>query len=56
MRPGLTGLWQVSGRSNLEADESIRLDVYYAENWTVFGDALLLARTAKAMIAGEGAR
>ncbi|PFG37377.1 Undecaprenyl-phosphate galactose phosphotransferase WbaP/exopolysaccharide biosynthesis polyprenyl glycosylphosphotransferase [Flavimobilis soli] len=56
VRPGLTGLWQVSGRSNLEADESIRLDVYYAENWTVFGDALLLARTAKAMIAGEGAR
>lgn len=56
VKPGLTGLWQVSGRSNLGADEGIRMDVFYAENWTVMGDLTLLARTAHAMVAGEGAR
>ncbi|WP_245643626.1 sugar transferase [Sanguibacter suarezii] len=55
VNPGLTGLWQVSGRSDLSAEEGIRMDVFYAENWTLFGDLLILARTAKAMIAGEGA-
>jgi len=56
VKPGLTGLWQVSGRSNLEADEGIRMDVFYAENWSVLGDILILMRTSTAMIAGEGAR
>ncbi|WP_165375499.1 sugar transferase [Sanguibacter massiliensis] len=55
VKPGLTGLWQVSGRSELEPEVGIRLDVYYVENWTVFGDLLILAKTAKAMIVGEGA-
>lgn len=55
VKPGLTGLWQVSGRSELTAEEGIRMDVYYVENWTVFGDLLILARTAKAMLVGEGA-
>jgi exopolysaccharide biosynthesis polyprenyl glycosylphosphotransferase len=55
VKPGLTGLWQVSGRSELSPDEAIRMDVYYVENWTVFGDLLILARTAKAIVAGEGA-
>lgn len=55
VRPGMTGLWQVSGRSGLTPDQSVRLDVYYVENWTLFGDFLILARTAKAMVAAEGA-
>lgn len=55
VKPGMTGLWQVSGRSELSAEEGIRLDVFYAENWTIFGDFLILARTAKAMLVGQGA-
>ena len=55
VKPGLTGLWQISGRSELSAEEGIRMDVFYAENWTLFGDFLILARTAKAMFGGEGA-
>ncbi|MBD8079044.1 sugar transferase [Cellulosimicrobium arenosum] len=55
VKPGLTGLWQVGGRSDLSWDESVRLDVYYVENWTVFGDFLILARTARAVVGGAGA-
>jgi len=55
VKPGLTGLWQVSGRSELSPDESIRKDVYYVENWTLFGDLVILMRTARAVIAGQGA-
>ena len=55
VKPGLTGLWQISGRSELTAEEGIRMDVSYAENWTLFGDLLILARTAKVVIAGAGA-
>ncbi|WP_456786664.1 sugar transferase [Cellulomonas sp. P5_C5] len=55
VKPGLTGLWQVSGRSELSPDESIRKDVYYVENWTLFGDVLIVARTARAVLAGRGA-
>jgi len=55
VKPGLTGLWQVGGRSDLTWEEGVRLDVYYAENWTVFGDLLILARTAKAVVTGRGA-
>ncbi|MDM7855462.1 sugar transferase [Cellulomonas alba] len=55
VKPGLTGLWQVSGRSDLPPDEAIRLDVRYVENWTLFGDLLIMARTVKAMFAAEGA-
>ncbi|WP_243738327.1 sugar transferase [Cellulomonas shaoxiangyii] len=56
VRPGLTGLWQVSGRSNLDAETAMRMDVAYVENWTLFGDVMILARTLRAMLAGEGAR
>ncbi|WP_307844995.1 sugar transferase [Actinotalea solisilvae] len=56
VKPGLTGLWQTSGRSGLTPEEGIRMDVYYVENWTLFGDVLILARTAKAVLRGEGAR
>ena len=56
VKPGLTGLWQVSGRSALTPEESIRLDVRYVENWSIFGDLSILARTARAMVTGDGAR
>ncbi|GAB2467845.1 sugar transferase [Xylanimonas ulmi] len=55
VKPGLTGLWQVGGRSDLPWEECVRLDVYYAENWTPFGDLMILARTAKAVFGGAGA-
>lgn len=55
VKPGMTGLWQVSGRSDLPQDEAIRMDVYYVENWSLFGDILILARTAKAVLSGGGA-
>ena len=55
VRPGLTGLWQVSGRSNLSWEESIRLDLRYVENWSLALDALILWKTVGAVIKGEGA-
>lgn len=55
VKPGLTGLWQVSGRSDLDARTAIRMDVTYAENWTLFGDLLILARTVGAVFTGRGA-
>ncbi len=55
VRPGLTGLWQVSGRSNLSWEESVRLDLRYVENWTLAMDALILWKTFGAMIRGNGA-
>ena len=55
VKPGMTGLWQVGGRSDLPWEECVRLDVYYAENWTPFGDVMILARTARAVLTGSGA-
>ena len=55
VRPGLTGLWQVSGRSSLSWADSIRLDLYYVENWSLMGDIVLLWRTLKAVFARDGA-
>ena len=55
VRPGITGLWKVSGRSDLSWDESIRLDLYYVENWSVFGDLQLLLRPVRAVLRGKGA-
>ena len=54
--PGLTGLWQVSGRSNLEGDDAIRLDLRYVENWSLALDLLILWRTIFAVLARRGAR
>ena len=53
--PGLTGLWQVSGRSELTPEESVRLDVYYVENWTPLGDVWILLKTVRAIFGAEGA-
>lgn len=55
VKPGLTGLWQVSGRSNLSWQDSVRLDLYYVENWSMAGDLVILFRTAKAVLKREGA-
>ena len=55
VKPGITGLWQVSGRSNLSWEDSVRLDQYYVENWSMTGDLLILAKTAKAVVASDGA-
>ncbi len=54
--PGITGLWQVSGRSTLTWEEAIRLDLFYVENWSLPRDLAILGRTAKAVLApGETA-
>jgi exopolysaccharide biosynthesis polyprenyl glycosylphosphotransferase len=53
--PGLTGLWQVSGRSNLEGDDAIRLDLRYVENWSLTLDLLILWKTISAVLARRGA-
>ena len=53
--PGITGLWQISGRSNLSFDDLVRLDFYYLENWSVWMDVAVLLRTPFAVIRGKGA-
>jgi exopolysaccharide biosynthesis polyprenyl glycosylphosphotransferase len=55
VKPGLTGLWQVSGRSDLSWAESIRLDLRYVENWSLTVDLVILLRTAVAVLRGSGA-
>jgi exopolysaccharide biosynthesis polyprenyl glycosylphosphotransferase len=55
VKPGITGLWQVSGRNNLSPDDSARLDLYYVENWSLATDIRILARTLRAVCGSEGA-
>ncbi len=55
VKPGMTGLWQVSGRSNLSWEETVRLDIRYVENWTLALDAQILVRTVRAVLKGGGA-
>lgn len=55
VRPGLTGLWQVSGRSTLSWEDAVRLDLYYVENWSLGLDLTILARTVFTVLAGKGA-
>lgn len=55
LKPGLTGMWQVGGRSDLSWDESVRLDLYYVENWSISGDLMLLWRTVKVVVSPVGA-
>jgi exopolysaccharide biosynthesis polyprenyl glycosylphosphotransferase len=55
VRPGITGLWQVSGRSDLSWEESVRLDLSYVENWSITQDAMILWRTLKAVVRSDGA-
>lgn len=55
VKPGLTGLWQVSGRSDLSWDESLRLDLRYVDNWSMMLDLQILWRTTRAVLRGTGA-
>ncbi len=55
VKPGMTGLWQVSGRSDLTWDDTVRLDVYYVENWSITGDLVIIWKTAKAVVSSAGA-
>ncbi len=55
VKPGLTGLWQVSGRSDLTWDEAMRLDLRYVDNWSVSMDTLILWKTARAVFGAAGA-
>jgi exopolysaccharide biosynthesis polyprenyl glycosylphosphotransferase len=53
--PGVTGLWQISGRSSLGFDDLVRLDFYYLENWSIWLDVSILAKTVPAVLGGRGA-
>lgn len=55
VKPGMTGLWQISGRSDLSWEESVRLDLRYVENWSLALDALIIWKTLGAVIQGTGA-
>ena len=55
VRPGMTGLWQINGRSDLSWDDTIRYDLYYVENWSLTGDLLILFRTVRAVLQQRGA-
>jgi exopolysaccharide biosynthesis polyprenyl glycosylphosphotransferase len=55
VRPGMTGMWQVSGRSLLSFDEMVLLDIYYIENWSLWLDLKILLRTIPKVVFGEGA-
>jgi exopolysaccharide biosynthesis polyprenyl glycosylphosphotransferase len=55
VKPGVTGLWQVSGRADLSWEESVRLDLRYVDNWSLAADLLILWKTARAVVRGSGA-
>jgi exopolysaccharide biosynthesis polyprenyl glycosylphosphotransferase len=55
VRPGITGMWQVNGRTDSSADDYLRLDLYYVDNWSFFMDLVLLAKTLPAVLSSRGA-
>ena len=55
VKPGITGLWQVSGRSNLTFVQRVELDARYAESWSLLGDIIIILKTPMAVLQGEGA-
>jgi lipopolysaccharide/colanic/teichoic acid biosynthesis glycosyltransferase len=55
VRPGITGLWQISGRSDVSYEERVRLDMQYIRNWNIWLDLQILFRTIPAVIKGKGA-
>ena len=55
MKPGLTCLWQVSGRSDTSYDQRVRLDTWYVKNWTIWYDLAILAKTVPAVLKRQGA-
>ena len=54
VRPGMTGLWQVSGRSDLSWDDAVRLDLYYVDNWSLAFDLVILWRTVGVVLRPQG--
>ena len=56
VRPGITGLWQVSGRNRLSMLEMLDLDVRYVDDWSLWGDIMILLATPAALLRGDGAR
>jgi Undecaprenyl-phosphate galactose phosphotransferase WbaP len=56
VRPGMTGLWQVSGRSDISYERRVQLDTWYVDNWSFWHDMIVLWRTIPAVLGGEGAR
>ena len=55
VKPGITGLWQVSGRADLTWDEAVRLDLSYVDNWSMVGDILIIVKTMRAVLDRTGA-
>jgi lipopolysaccharide/colanic/teichoic acid biosynthesis glycosyltransferase len=55
VRPGITGLWQVSGRCDLSWDDFVRLDLSYVENWSMMSDLVIAVKTVRAVLSGSGA-
>ncbi|MDO7867844.1 sugar transferase [Nocardioides jiangxiensis] len=55
VRPGLTGLWQISGRSDLPFEEAVRMDLYYVDNWSIVSDVIIMLKTARAVVMSRGA-
>lgn len=55
IKPGLTGMWQINGRSDLSWEDSVRLDLYYVENWSLMGDFMIVWRTVKTVVRPVGA-
>jgi lipopolysaccharide/colanic/teichoic acid biosynthesis glycosyltransferase len=56
IRPGMSGIWQVSGRSDTSYAERVEMDSYYVRNWSVWLDLVILARTVRCVALGRGAR
>ena len=54
-KPGITGLWQVNGRSRVKFDDMVRLDIQYARSWSLLLDLQILLQTPHAVLLGEGA-
>ncbi len=55
VKPGLTGLWQISGRSDLAVEDAIRLDLTYVENWSLYRDLIIIVKTVRTVLLGSGA-
>ena len=54
VKPGITGLWQVSGRSDLSWEDSVRLDMFYVENWSIMADIVIALKTARVVFTHSG--
>lgn len=55
VKPGITGLWQVSGRSDVHFDERVEMDVWYMKNWSLWNDVIILLKTIHTVMKRDGA-